>query len=163
MATPDFIYPATPENLPASITAPSAAFKKTVSNVMGSLVLFFIVYILLILLSVLLTIACVYGGFAIIIAVPRFITIMLGIGLISLGVMVLIFLVKFIFSVSKYDRSGIIEIKEADQPRLFAFIRQLTNDTQTQFPKRIYLFQHVPAGKEKSADRVGIGKCGECE
>jgi Zn-dependent protease with chaperone function len=94
---------------------------------------------------VLLTIACVYGGFAIIIAVPRFITIMLGIGLISLGVMVLIFLVKFIFSVSKYDRSGIIEIKEADQPRLFAFIRQLTNDTQTQFPKRIYLSPEVNA------------------
>lgn len=145
MPTPDLMYPATPENLPASITAPSAAFKKEVSNVMGSLVLFFIVYILLILLSVLLTIGCVYGGIAIIVAVPRFITIMLGIGLISLGVMVLIFLVKFIFSVSKYDRSGIIEIKEQDHPRLFAFIRQLTKDTQTQFPKRVYLSPEVNA------------------
>jgi Zn-dependent protease with chaperone function len=145
MPNPDLMYPATPENLPASITAPSAAFKKEVSNVMGSLVLFFIVYILLILLSVLLTIGCVYGGIAIIVAVPRFITIMLGIGLISLGVMVLIFLVKFIFSVSKYDRSGIIEITENDHPRLFAFIRQLTMDTQTQFPKRIYLSPEVNA------------------
>src|SRR5688572_26560765 len=145
MTTPDLMYPATPANLPASITAPSAAFKKEVSNVMGSLVLFFIVYILLILLSVLLTIGCVYGGIAIIVAVPRFITIMLGIGLISLGVMVLIFLVKFIFAVAKYDRSGIIEITEAEQPRLFAFIRQLTIDTQTQFPKRIYLSPEVNA------------------
>jgi Zn-dependent protease with chaperone function len=145
MPNPDLMYPATPQNLPASITAPSAAFKKEVSKVMGSLVLFFIVYILLILLSVLLTIGCVYGGIAIIVAVPRFITIMLGIGLISLGVMVLIFLVKFIFSVSKYDRSGIVEIKEEDHPRLFAFIRQLTKDTQTQFPKRIYLSPEVNA------------------
>jgi Zn-dependent protease with chaperone function len=145
MSTPDLMYPATPANLPASITAPSAAFKKEVSNVMGSLVLFFIVYILLILLSVLLTIGCVYGGIAIIVAVPRFITIMLGIGLISLGVMVLIFLVKFIFTETKYDRSGIIEITESEQPRLFAFIRQLTIDTQTQFPKRIYLSPEVNA------------------
>jgi len=145
MSTPVPNYPATPENVPLTITAPSRAFKKEVSTVMGSVVLFFIVYILLILLSVLLTIGCVYGGIALIIALPRFITLMLGIGLIGLGVMVLIFLVKFIFSVSRYDRSGIVEIREADHPRLFAFIKQLTRDTQTHFPKRIYLSPEVNA------------------
>ncbi|OQP64717.1 hypothetical protein A3860_18315 [Niastella vici] len=145
MPTPVLVYPETPENVPLTITDPSRSFKKEVSTVMGSVVLFFIVYILLILLSVLLTIACVYGGIALIIALPRFITLMLGIGLIGLGVMVLIFLVKFIFSVSRYDRSGIVEIKEADHPRLFAFIKQLTRDTQTHFPKRIYLSPEVNA------------------
>jgi Zn-dependent protease with chaperone function len=47
--------------------------------------------------------------------------------------------------VSKYDRSGIVEVTEADHPRLFAFIRQLTIDTQTRFPKRIYLSPEVNA------------------
>ncbi|THU33490.1 hypothetical protein FAM09_25415 [Niastella caeni] len=139
------MYPATPENIPVTVTAPSAAFKKEVSKVMGSIVLFFIVYLILIFLSVLLAIACVYFGFALIVAIPRFITIMLGIGLVGLGVMVFIFLVKFIFSVARYDRSGIVEIKEKDHPKLFAFIRLLTKDTQTPFPKRIYLSPEVNA------------------
>lgn len=145
MPTQPLIYPATPANVPATVTAPNATFKKEVSKVMGSVVLFFIVYLLLIILSVLLAVGCVYLGIALIIALPRFITIMLGIGMVGLGVMVFVFLVKFIFSVARYDRSGIVEIKEKDHPRLFAFIRQLTRDTQTRFPKRIYLSPEVNA------------------
>jgi Zn-dependent protease with chaperone function len=145
MSTNALFYPSTPENVPATVTATSATFKKEVSKVMGSVILFFIVYLLLIFLSVLLALGCVYLGIALIIAVPRFITIMLGIGLVGLGVMVFVFLVKFMFSVARYDRSGIVEIKEKDHPKLFAFIRQLTTDAQTRFPKRIYLSPEVNA------------------
>ena len=140
-----FLYPATPANVPASVTEPSPAFKKEVSRVMGSIFFFFIVYALLLLLSVALIIGCVYAGIAIIVNVPRLITIFAGIGLIGVGVMVFIFLVKFMFSVSRYDRSNIIEITEAEQPALFGFIRQLTQDTQTRFPRRIYLSADVNA------------------
>jgi Zn-dependent protease with chaperone function len=70
---------------------------------------------------------------------------MLGIGLVGLGVMVFVFLVKFIFSVARYDRSGIVEIKEADHPRLFAFLKQLSKETQTRFPKRVFLSPEVNA------------------
>jgi Zn-dependent protease with chaperone function len=138
-------YPATPVSVPASVTEPSAAFKKEVSKVMGSIVLFLVVYILLVLLAVVLAAAAVYGGIALIVAFPKVITMMIGVGLIGVGVMVLFFLIKFIFAVSKFDRSDSVEITEQDHPKLFAFIRQLTKDTQTPFPKRIYLSPEVNA------------------
>jgi Zn-dependent protease with chaperone function len=141
----NFVYPITPANVPSSVTDPSPAFKKEVSGVMGSILFFFIVYALLLVLSIALVIGCVYAGIAIIINLPRLITIVAGIGLIGVGIMVFIFLVKFLFSVSKYDRSGIVEVKEDEQPALFSFIRQLTVDTQTQFPRKIYLSADVNA------------------
>jgi Zn-dependent protease with chaperone function len=145
MKQPAFLYPATPINVPPSITEPSTTFKKEVSGVMGSIIFFLIVYLLLLLLSAGLVIGSVYAGIAMIVNFPKFITIFAGLGLIGVGVMVFIFLVKFMFAVSRYDRSGIVEVTEEDQPELFAFIRQLTIDTQTPFPKRIYLSADVNA------------------
>jgi Zn-dependent protease with chaperone function len=145
MSSTKFIYPATPRNVPSHITEPGTAFKKEVAGTMGSIIFFFIVYILLFLLSIALIAGCVYGGFLIIITIPRMITILIGAGLIGLGIMVFVFLVKFMFAVSKFDNSGSIEITEKDQPKLFAFIRQLTKDTHTPFPKKIYLSPEVNA------------------
>ena len=145
MSDLNFNYPANPANVPASVTEPKISFKKEVTRVMGNILLFFIVYIILFLLSIGLTIACFYGGVAIIVAVPRLTTIIAGLGLIGLGVMVFVFLIKFLFAVTRYDRSGIIEVNEEEQPKLFAFIRQLTKDTQTPFPKKIFISPEVNA------------------
>lgn len=145
MATAIFLYPANPANVPAAITQPSPAFKKEVSGVMGSIVLFFVVYLVLFILSIALAIACLYGGFAIIRNIGSVFGIIAGVCVMGLGVMVFVFLIKFLFAVSRYDRSGIIEITEEEQPQLFAFIRQLTIDTQTPFPKKIYLSADVNA------------------
>lgn len=145
MKNTSFLYPTTPSNVSPGITEPSAAFKKEVSGVLGSIVFFFIVYLLLLLLSIGMVVGCVYAGFAIIVNVPRIITIIAGLGLIGVGVMVFVFLVKFMFAVSRYDRSGIVEITEEDQPALFAFIHKLAEDTQTSYPKRIYLSGDVNA------------------
>lgn len=145
MTETNLLYPATPANVPAAITQPSAAFKKEVSGVMGSIVLFFVVYLLLLILSVFLVIGCVYAGFFIITHIGHWIGILAGIGLIGLGIMVFIFLVKFLFAVNRFDRTHSVEITESEQPELFAFIRQLTIDTQTAFPKRIYLSPDVNA------------------
>ena len=140
-----FLYPATPTNVPAAVTQPSAAFKKEVSGVMGSIVFFFTVYVLLFLLSIGLVIGCVYAGLAIITHIRHWIGILAGIGMIGVGIMVFIFLVKFLFAVTRFDRSNSIEITETAQPELFAFIRQVTIDTQTPFPKKIYLSPDVNA------------------
>jgi Zn-dependent protease with chaperone function len=138
-------YPATPSVVPASVTEPSEAFKKEVKKVMGSIVLFFIVYMILIVLAIGLVTGCVYAGIALIIAMPKFITLMIGVGLIGLGVMVFVFLVKFVFAVTRFDHSNSIEITELEHPNLFSFIRQLAKDTQTSFPKRIYISPDVNA------------------
>ncbi|WP_338237311.1 M48 family metallopeptidase [Persicobacter diffluens] len=54
-------------------------------------------------------------------------------------------MIKFIFSASEKDNPQRIEIKEQDYPELFEFIRQLTRDTKTPFPKRIFLSPEVNA------------------
>jgi Zn-dependent protease with chaperone function len=145
MSETAYLYPVSPTNVPESTTAVSPAFKKEVSGVMGSIVLFFIVYLLLFAFSLALVFGSVYGGIALIVAVPKIIIIFIGIGLIGLGVMVFIFLIKFLFAVSRFDHSRSVEITKNDQPRLFDFISKLTKEVQTPFPKKIYLSPDVNA------------------
>ena len=139
------LYPATPINVPLSITNPSASFKKEVKKVMSVIILFFVVYILLMMLSAALAVGCFYAGIFVMANSGHIIGIVAGVGIMSIGVMVIIFLVKFIFSVKKHDESGTVKVTEKEQPVLFEFIKQLTADTQTQFPKKIVLSSEVNA------------------
>ncbi len=145
MSYPTQWYPATPQNVPPAVTQPSATFKKEVGQVLWAILLFFTIYLLLIAASLLLAAACVYLGVSIMVHMTHIITILAGLGIISIGIMVFIFLVKFIFSVKKFDESGSMVITESEQPQLFAFIKQLTVDTQTPFPKKIVLSPEVNA------------------
>ena len=139
------LYPANPLNIPASATAASPAFRREVKKVLAAIVLFFIVYLVLIVLSVILSVICVMLGIGLIGMLTNFIGLAAGLGIISIGILVFVFLVKFIFSVKKFDTSGSIEITEQDQPMLFAFIKKLTADTQTQFPGKIIVSPDVNA------------------
>lgn len=139
------LYPVTPLHVPLSVTNPSAGFKKEVKKVMSSIILFFVVYVLLMLLSVALAIGCLYAGVFVMFSSGHLIGLIAGLGIISIGIMVFIFLIKFIFSVKKHDESGTVQVTETEQPGLFQFIRQLTADTQTQFPKKIVLSPEVNA------------------
>jgi len=141
----DRLYPATPGNVPEDVTKPSPAFKKEIGKVISSIVFFMIVYVLLIIAAIFLAAYCIRFGLLIIITKPMFLTIVAGLGIAGIGIGVLIFLVKFIFAVSKFDNSGSVEIFEKDQPELFAFIRKLTEDTHTRFPKKIFLSSDVNA------------------
>lgn len=145
MTTIQNFYPAGPVNISATVTDPSASFKLEVKKVMGSITLFFIVYFLLIIFSVALGIGCVIVGITVIAGLASLIGLILGLGIISIGVMVFVFLIKFVFSVKKFDEAGSMLISETEQPHLFDFIRQLTIDTQTQFPNKIILSPEVNA------------------
>ncbi|MEO7311258.1 MAG: M48 family metallopeptidase [Chitinophagaceae bacterium] len=138
-------YPPTPLHVTPDKLAPSPSFKKQVGKVIGSIVLFFIVYILLVLAACGLAVACFYLGFNLIIFSPRFITIMLGLGLMALGISVVFFLIKFIFAVSKSENKSRVALKERDQPALFAFIKRLTAETNTPLPKKIFISPDVNA------------------
>jgi Zn-dependent protease with chaperone function len=141
----DTLYPPKPGKVNPAVLAPSAAFKKEVGAVVAYIACFFVVYLLLVAAAVALAAGCVYAGFAIIVAAPRFITIIIGLGLVALGISVVFFLVKFVFAVQKGGSDTRIEITEEEQPRLFAFIRRLTDETQTPFPKKIFLSPEVNA------------------
>ncbi|HMF72705.1 MAG TPA: M48 family metalloprotease [Flavitalea sp.] len=145
MSTHSMAYPPSPANIPDAVKRLSADFRREVRRVLTSIILFFVVYLLLILLAAILAALTVYGGAALILAAPKFFTLMIGLGLIGLGVMVLFFLIKFVFAVSRFDHSTSIEIFEEQQPELFQFIRKLSQDTQTSFPKKIYLSPEVNA------------------
>ena len=139
------IYPPAPASVDYVKLEPSRSFKKQVGIVVVNIGLFFLVYILLILLSIGLAVACVAGCFALISASPGVITIGLGLGMLGLGIAVFVFLVKFIFAETRVDNSMKVEVTKESQPQLFAFIEQLTKETKTPFPKKIFISADVNA------------------
>src|SRR5580700_1835468 len=114
------------------------AFRRQVRKVIGAILLFMAVYLLLVAAAVGLAIGCGYLGIAIFIHLTNFYGIIIGLRIFAVGISVLVFLVKFIFAVSRDVNSDRMEITEAEQPRLFAFIRRLAGETQVPFPKKIF-------------------------
>ncbi|MBN8850699.1 MAG: hypothetical protein BGO55_30650 [Sphingobacteriales bacterium 50-39] len=139
------LYPPSPTNVDPGVLDISPAFRKQVGTVITSIVLFAIVYLLLVAAAIVLAIVLCWLGVAIIIAKPMFLTLILGLGLMAVGVSVIVFLVKFIFAVAKDENSQRVEITEEQHPRLYAFIRRLTTETQTPFPKKIFISPDVNA------------------
>lgn len=123
----------------------SQNFKKKAGQAIFALVLFIILYLVLVFLATVLTILCMAGGLGIIAAKPMALTFLLGIGLASLGVFILVFLFKFIFKQHKIDRSHLVEIFEEDEPEIFKFIEEIVDEVGTDFPKKIYLSSDVNA------------------
>lgn len=123
----------------------SDTFKKEAWKVAGVLFLFFIVYLVLFAGSIFLAIGLGYLGGILIMAFPRWFTIVIGFGLGVTGLMVIIYLIKFLFSSSRDERSAMVEVKESDLPDLFLFIRRITTEVQAPFPKKIFLSSEVNA------------------
>lgn len=139
------LYPPAPSQVDKSVVEPSSSFKREVFKVLLAIFFFIIVYIALVALAIGLAALCAIGGIALIALKPMFITLMLGVGMAGLGVLVVFFLFKFLFTKSKVDRSGLTEVTNEDQPALFAFVKRLTEETKTPFPKRIYISSDVNA------------------
>jgi len=138
-------YPPSPDTAEEKKIVLSAAFRKQVSKVIGSIILFLFVYLLLVLAAAGLAVGCFYLGLALIVALPKLFTVIIGLGMMCLGVSVIYFLIKFIFATTKDENSSRVEITEEEQPRLFAFIRQLSKETHTPLPKKIFISPNVNA------------------
>ncbi|HVS97662.1 MAG TPA: M48 family metallopeptidase, partial [Puia sp.] len=123
----------------------SAAFRRQVYKVIGSIVLFMAVYLLLVAAAIALAVVCCWLGIFIITSLHNLLTLVFGLGVIGLGVSVIVFLIKFLFAVAKDEDAGRMRITEREQPRLFAFVRQLAKDTETRTPGNIYLSPDVNA------------------
>jgi len=120
-------------------------FKLAARKAIFSIVLFIVSYIILLLLSVAFAIFCGFLGIGLISFKVHWLTLVLGVGLIGLGLIVVIFLIKFIFKRHKVDRSNLIELKEEDAPLLYEDIREIVSKVKTNFPKKIYLSHEVNA------------------
>uniref|UniRef100_UPI004048BF6F M48 family metalloprotease n=1 Tax=Roseivirga sp. TaxID=1964215 RepID=UPI004048BF6F len=123
----------------------SSEFKTQTTKAIISITFFALTYALMLVLSVGLTALSVFGGIMLIAIRPMFITIALGIGLASLGFLILVFLLKFIFKSHKVDRSHLLEVSKVDEPELFSLIEDIVEKVGTSFPKRVYLSSDVNA------------------
>ena len=123
----------------------SQDFKKKSKAAVVSIVFFIFTYILLFLAAIALTVLCVIGGISLVVAKPSIITGALGLGLASTGFFVLYFLIKFLFQKHLNDRSHLVEITRNQQPELFTMIDEIVRETETDFPKKVYLSADVNA------------------
>jgi Zn-dependent protease with chaperone function len=123
----------------------SANFKKMAAKAILSIALFVITYLFLIAIGVCLTIGLGYAGIMLIILKPMFLTIMVGVGLMSVGVFVLIFLFKFVTQKHTADHSHLIEITAFQEPRFFEVIAEVVGEVKTTFPKKVYLSYEINA------------------
>jgi Zn-dependent protease with chaperone function len=131
--------------MPITQVKASPAFKAQARRAILAIVFFLVTYLVLLLLAVGMTMLCILGGFALIVIHPSLLTLVLGVGLASVGVFILIFLVKFIFKSTRVDRSHLQEIRREDEPALFQLIDEIVTKVGTRFPKKVYLATNVNA------------------
>ena len=123
----------------------SLDFRKKVTRSIFSIILFAFVFISLILFSVAFAAASAYFGFVIIITKPMWLTLLIGAGLVAMGILVIIFLFRFVTVKYKTDVTGLTEITREEQPDLFEALEEIVNKVQTKFPRKVYLSQDVNA------------------
>jgi len=136
-------FPQMPENAEKSITRPSKQFRKSTYKVIGAIVSFVLVYILLLISAIAIAIAMGWIGVTIM-GAGNALAFALGIGLILSGLMLVFFLIKFIFAKREKTVTG-HEVKENEHPELFSFIRKVTDEVGTNYPKHVYLTNEVNA------------------
>jgi len=123
----------------------SQEFKTQATKAILAISFFALTYMIILILAIMLTGLCIAGGVILIAIKPMFVTLALGIGLASMGGLILIFLIKFIFESHKVDRSHLFEIEEQQEPELFIMIREIVQNVGTSFPKKVYLSSDVNA------------------
>lgn len=138
-----YTYPAAPDSV-VSIPV-STNFKSQATKVVGSIALFCIVYLALVGAVLVLAFAAAYYGLALIIGFPRWITLLLGAGMIATGISLVFFVVKFIGSVTRKQQAGMWQVSENEHPALFDFLRRVAAETQTPFPKKVFISPDVNA------------------
>ena len=98
------------------------AFRKEVKDVLGAIIGFGMLYLLLMIGALALLAATVFAGIAIVMVHPSFITLAIGGGIAFLGVMVCIFMVKFIFMRSRTEQPIAIEVRAKDEPEIINLV-----------------------------------------
>jgi len=130
---------------PLQASAEAAQYSKMAGKAVLSIIYFIGMYFLLVIAALGLTALFIWLGLILIIAKPMVLTFLLGAGIGSVGIIVTIFLFKFIFSKHVEDRSHLKEIKREQEPMLFELIDEVVAETGTQFPKKVYLATDVNA------------------
>jgi Zn-dependent protease with chaperone function len=143
-------YPPNPQNVPPDLTRPTARYRRRALLVVASLFLFVLVYLALIVGFGVVSFFALYGlrNIEVLQEHGPAIGTMLIAGSVFLGLcsgFAALYFVKGLFKFPKGQEHQAIEITEAEQPRLFAFIRQICADTGAPAPRTIVLTPEVNA------------------
>lgn len=134
-------YPPSPDQVPAELMKLHPAYKWRVFYVLLGIIFFMAFYFTLVAASgYLVYLAIIYP-----MGPVNKLTILLKLGAIATSVMFFVFTLKFLFKKSSYENPTDVEIREADHPRLFQFIRQLCQETGAPFPKKIVANEQINA------------------
>lgn len=135
------VYPPSPAEVPDDLLRPTVRYRLQVAVVLVSLLLFLALYLALVAASGWLTWRMIEAPL-----VGRGLyAIILKIGSIGAAGMLFVFLVKGLFKMQRDDRSDLMEIDPAKEPRFFEFLRRLVEETGAPMPKRVYLTSEVNA------------------
>jgi Zn-dependent protease with chaperone function len=141
MSTASAFYPPTPADVPLDLTAPTPRYRLQVAAVLASLVCFVVLYLALVAGSA----YAVYWSVTFSVSRVDKGTVILKLALIAASSLLFLFLLKGLFKRQQADPALRVEVKEKDQPVLFAFIRRLCEETGAPFPRRVYLSPEVNA------------------
>ncbi|WP_415327164.1 M48 family metallopeptidase [Chryseobacterium sp. MMS23-Vi53] len=123
----------------------SSAYRSKLISAIASVSIFFVVYFILILISLLMLFLLGYGAIKIVSINVNYFTGAIALGMVGIGVLVFYFLIKFIFIKSNYSNRHLIEIDEKNQPELFAIINEIVAETKVKKPGKVFLSPEVNA------------------
>jgi Zn-dependent protease with chaperone function len=134
-----FEFPDKPAVVPADLTRPTSAYKLHAWLAMLALLVFVSVYGVLTGYFCLTAFRMIRGVIA---GGPK-----LVVGVITAipATFFAVFLVKGLLFVKRGDADGLIEVTEAEEPRLFAFLRRIATETGAPQPHKVFLAPNVNA------------------
>ncbi|HCA05933.1 M48 family metalloprotease [Chryseobacterium sp.] len=123
----------------------SAAYRSKLTSAIVSISIFFIVYLILIAVSLFLIVLLGYGAYSILAFKISYYTLIAAAGLASIGIFVFYFMIKFIFKTNNYTTRHLVEITRSQQPELFSIIDDIVTETQVKAPKKVFFSPDVNA------------------
>ncbi len=121
------------------IIKPSKAFKRAIHKAALSLLVFITTYLLLVVFFIGLAFLSFWVKYHVLSRSGNFVTYSIGFTLFILNIGAVYALLKLMLLKNATDRSGMIKLTQEDEPKLFAFIKEITKEIKSPFPKRIYL------------------------
>lgn len=123
----------------------SPAYQSKLTSAIVSISIFFAVYFILILTSLFLIFLLGYGAINLVALNGNYFTVVIALGLVSIGFIVFYFLIKFIFIKNTISNKHLIEVDQKNQPELFALIDEIVSETKAPKPWKVFLSPEVNA------------------
>lgn len=123
----------------------SSSFRKSVIQATFAILFFILIYLSLIFFSIVLLAISLYAGVFLMTEVGNLFTGIIGIGIISIGVMFFLFLLKFIFTRYKDENPYRIRISAKQYPALFEALKEVSKRVGSRAPRKVYVSNNVNA------------------